>query len=104
MKIRKTCLVTGGAGFIGSNLCLALINKGYIVYCIDNLLTGNKENISALLNNPSFSFIKTDIIKFGENLLKDVKIDYIFHLASPASPPQYRRFSIETLLVNSIGT
>jgi UDP-glucuronate decarboxylase len=99
-------LITGGSGFIGSHLCETLLHKGQEIYCLDNLATGNKKNIQHLLSHKKFHFIQFDIIqKFSEDLnkkLEDVK--YIYHLASPASPPQYRRLAIETLRVNSEGT
>ena len=105
MNIRKNCLVTGGAGFIGSHLCRSLLDKGFRVYCLDNLLTGSNSNIKPFLSNPSFTFIKKDLAKFYFRInLENEKLDYIYHLASPASPPQYRHYSIETLLVNSVGT
>ena len=69
-------LVTGGAGFIGSHLCEAVLNKGYDVLCLDNLSTGNKKNIEHLLNTPNFKFIQHDITK-----PIDLKVDFIFHLA-----------------------
>lgn len=104
---RKTILVTGGSGFIGSHLCEKLINSGYSVICIDNLITGNKKNIKNLLSNNRFRFFEFDVIsplkyKFGH-------FDALFHLASPASPNpnskmSYLHHPIETLLVNTIGT
>lgn len=100
MKSSKKCLVTGGAGFIGSHLCDSLIDKKYEVICLDNLLTGSIENIKHLTDNPNFHFIKHDICK----PLPTANLQYIYHLASPASPPQYRKYSIETLLTNSLGT
>lgn len=103
MKITKVCVVTGGAGFIGSHLCLSLINKGYFVYCLDNLLTGNRNNLNPVKNNPNFQFLNFDVRNSVKKLF-DKKIDFIYHLASPASPPQYRRYAIETLQVNSQGT
>ncbi len=102
----QTVLVAGGAGFIGSHLCKSLISEGYKVICVDNLITGDKGNIVEFLNNSNFNFIEQDIT----NPLKiDEKIDYIFHLASPASPNKkspksYINYPIETLLVNSQGT
>ena len=102
-------LVAGGAGFIGSHLCEMLLQKNYTVVCVDNLLTGSKNNIEHLLSSPQFIFIEHDITeKFtGYNL--QLPVDYIFHLASPASPSQkspksYMAFPIETLRVNSFGT
>lgn len=102
VKRIKTCLVTGGAGFIGSHLCDYLIGEGYKVIAVDNLLTGLKNNIVHLLNNPSFEFIEADVTKNFEYPID--KIDYIFHLASPASPIDYQNFPEETLLTNSLGT
>jgi len=99
----KTCLVTGGAGFIGSYLCDLLIGKGYKVICLDNLLTGSKKNIEHLLSNPNFEFIEGDTTQPSEKLFGK-PIDYIFHLASPASPIDYQNYSEETLLANSMGT
>lgn len=102
----QTAVVTGGAGFIGSHLCQALINKGYKVICIDNLITGNKENISDLTASSHFEFIEQDVTTSIHNISG---IDYLFHLASPASPNKkskksYMNLPIETLLVNSLGT
>lgn len=95
-------LVTGGAGFIGSHLCDFLIEKGYVVICLDNLLTGSKKNIEQLLSNPNFGFIDADVAKpFTFELLP---FNYIFHLASPASPIDYQNYPEETLLANSMGT
>ena len=94
-------LVTGGAGFIGSHLCDLLIENGYGVICLDNLLTGSKKNIEHLVGNPNFEFIEADVIS---GLKIDGNINFIFHLASPASPIDYQNHPEETLLVNSIGT
>lgn len=106
MKKNIRCLVSGGSGFIGSHLSDALISKGYQVYCLDNLITGNKKNITRLLSNERFHFINKDLIKYDEAqlFLEFPKLDYLYHLASPASPPHYQKYSIETLLVNSYGT
>ncbi len=92
-------LVTGGAGFIGSHLCDLLIEKGYEVTCVDNLVTGSKKNIEHLLADSNFKFIEADVI---DDL--DFDIDYIFHLASPASPVDFEKLSEEILTTNSIGT
>ena len=102
----ETVLVAGGAGFIGSHLCRALLDGGFFVVCIDNLITGDKKNIEDLLANPQFSFVEGDITT-GLPPTKNIK--YIFHLASPASPNKksprsYINYPIETLLVNSVGT
>ena len=102
----QTALIAGGAGFIGSSLCKSLLSKDFRVFCVDNLITGDKKNIEGLLSNPNFSFLEKDITKpLGE----EVKVDFIFHLASPASPNKkcpksYINHPIETLLVNSLGT
>lgn len=101
------CLVTGGAGFIGSFLCQSLINDNFAVLCVDNLITGNKDNLKNLLKNPNFEFIEADVTE--KHYFKDLKPDYIFHLASPASPNKknpksYINHPIETLLANSLGT
>jgi nucleoside-diphosphate-sugar epimerase len=94
-------LVAGGAGFIGSHLCEELIRQGDEIICVDSLLTGSKDNLKNLLGEQKFCFLQHDVI---QPLKGDLKIDQIYHLASPASPVDYREHSIETLLVNSIGT
>ena len=93
-------LVTGGAGFIGSWLCESLLEKGYQVVCVDSLITGEKGNIEGLMGNENFRFIQHDIAK----PLEIKGIEYVFHLASPASPVDYYKFPLETMLVNSLGT
>lgn len=97
----KTVLVTGGAGFIGSNLCEKLLVEGHKVICLDDLSTGNKNNIHHLLSDARFTYLKQDIIR---PLKITEKIDHLFHLASPASPVDYQRLPIETLLAGSLGT
>lgn len=102
-------LVTGGAGFIGSHLCKELLNEGYKVICIDNLLTGSKKNIESLLENPNFEFIEQDVTKISNIQFPISNLQYVFHLASPASPNKksptsYINHPIETMLVNSVGT
>jgi nucleoside-diphosphate-sugar epimerase len=99
--VPKTALVAGGAGFIGSHLCEALISIGMKVICVDNLGTGKKSNLKSQISNSKFKFIKQDIRK---PLKIKGKIDYVFHLASYASPPYYQKYSIETLMTNSLGT
>lgn len=96
-----TDLITGGAGFIGSHLCDTLILKGHHIICVDNLITGDLNNIKHLQKKPKFNFIEWDVIK---PLPLSEKIDSIYHLASPASPVDYQKFPLETLLVNSVGT
>ncbi len=98
----ETCLVTGGAGFIGSHLCDYLINKGYKVICLDNLLTGSKKNVEHLLNNSNFKFIEADVCDSVISYKLSV-ISYVFHLASPASPADFEKIPEEVLLVNSLG-
>jgi UDP-glucuronate decarboxylase len=94
-------LVAGGAGFIGSHLCERLLDTGLEVICVDNLVTGRPSNIETLMNHPRFSFLRHDAI---EDLPSLPNVNRIFHLASPASPPGYTRFPIETMRVNSEGT
>ena len=96
-----TTIVTGGAGFLGSHLCDYLISKDFKVICIDNLITGNMDNIKHLTNNKNFVFINHNITR--ELFLKE-DIQYIFHLASIASPADYLKFPIQTLKVGAIGT
>ncbi len=94
-------MVTGGAGFLGSHLCDRLLKEGLRVICIDNLLTGNIENISHLFGNEEFKFIKHDVTNY---IYVPDRIDYILHFASPASPIDYLKFPIQTLKVGSLGT
>ena len=94
-------LITGGAGFLGSHLCDYLIEKGHEVICIDNLSTGNMENISHLLGKKRFSFIQYDATNY---LHVDGELHNILHFASPASPIDYLRMPIQTLKVGSLGT
>jgi dTDP-glucose 4,6-dehydratase len=93
-------LVTGGAGFLGSHLCDALLADGYSVIVVDNLLTGRASNFDHLRNDSRFEFRQLDI-----NLPFDCgKVDYVFHFACPASPVDYMEHGIETLKVGSLGT
>jgi dTDP-glucose 4,6-dehydratase len=93
-------LVTGGAGFIGSHLCDALLAKGHNVVCVDNLLTGSLENLGHLAKERRFEFVQLDITR-----PYDVgRVNYIFQFASPASPVDYMKHGIETLQVGSLGS
>jgi dTDP-glucose 4,6-dehydratase len=98
---KKTSVVTGGAGFLGSHLCDKLISEGHRVICIDNLITGNVDNISHLFGNENFTFIKHDVTNY---IHVPGKVDYILHFASPASPIDYLQLPIQTLKVGSLGT
>lgn len=95
---KKRILVTGGAGFLGSHLCERLVREGNDVICVDNLYTGNKENIRSLLGNPYFEFIRQDVI---DPLY--VECDQIYHLACPASPVHYQRDPIYTAKTSIYG-
>jgi len=99
--MKKTAVVTGGAGFIGSWLCDRLIAEGMRVICIDNLITGNINNIGHLFGNSDFLFINHDVTNF---IHVPGEVDYILHFASPASPLDYLQFPIQTLKVGSLGT
>ena len=96
----KKIVITGAAGFIGSNLVDKLLNEGFFVYGIDNLITGSLDNLSHLNSNNNFDFINHDVTKYID--IKD-KIDYVFHFASPASPIDYLEYPIQTLKANAIG-
>ena len=100
-KSRKTSVVTGGAGFLGSHLSDRLLAAGHQVIAIDNLLTGNVRNIEHLVGNPDFRFIEHDVTNF---IYLPGGIDYVFHFASPASPIDYLEFPIPTLKVGALGT
>lgn len=106
----QTVLVAGGSGFIGSHLSKKLLNQGYFVICIDNLLTGDKKNIESLRTNPHFQFIEANIIDDMTSHFAVIQsIDAIFHFASPASPNKnsptsYINKPLETMLVNAMGT
>lgn len=95
----KRILVTGGAGFLGSNLCKRLVQENNYVICLDNLYTGRKKNIEDLLEKDNFEFIEADII---DNI--DLKVDEIYNAACPASPPAYQKSPINTIKTCVIGT
>jgi UDP-glucuronate decarboxylase len=92
-------LVTGGAGFVGSHLCERLLRDGHQVVAMDDLSTGSRENIGHLLGNKAFRFVLQDVTTPFE-----VQVDWIFHLACPASPINYQRNPIKTVVTNVVGT
>src|SRR6185437_11154608 len=98
---RKRVLVTGGAGFLGSHLCERLVAEGHDVVCLDSLLTGSEANLESLMRHPRFSFRRYDVTKY---LGVRGPIDWVVHLASPASPLDYLRNPIHTLKLGSVGT
>lgn len=97
----KTFLITGAAGFIGSHLCERFLSSGSAVIAVDNFLTGSRKNIDLFKPNPKFKFIEHDI---SRPLKVEGPVDYVLHFASPASPPDYLKFPLETLRVGSSGT
>jgi len=98
---RMRLLITGGAGFLGSHLCEYFLGKGHGVICLDNFITGSKDNLKPFFNNRQFSLIRHDISK---PVIVAGKLDYVLHFASPASPPDYLKYPIQTLKVGALGT
>jgi dTDP-glucose 4,6-dehydratase len=98
---KKSVVITGGAGFIGSHLCDRLIKEGFKVVCLDNFITGKSENIRHLLKDKNFKIIEHNVTRY---IKINGKVDYVLHFASPASPEDYLRFPIPTLKVGSLGT
>jgi len=98
----KNALVSGAAGFVGSHLVDRLLEEGFAVIGVDNLITGEEENLNSAKRNSKFRFLDLDVVTEIPDL--GMKFDYIFHAASPASPPKYFEYPIETMMVNSIGT
>jgi dTDP-glucose 4,6-dehydratase len=96
-------VVAGGAGFLGSHLCERLVARGDSVVCLDDLSTGNGENVAHLLGSDAFTLVVTDVSE-GVDLELDDKVDAVCHLASPASPPAYLAHPLETLAAGSEGT
>jgi dTDP-glucose 4,6-dehydratase len=94
-------VITGGAGFLGSHLCDRLLAEGWEVLALDNLITGDKKNLAHLKSEPRFSFERADV---SDPLRVSGGVGYVFHFASPASPPDYLKHPIETMKVGSIGT
>ncbi|MEO0144620.1 MAG: UDP-glucuronic acid decarboxylase family protein [candidate division WOR-3 bacterium] len=97
-------LITGASGFVGSFLCEKFLKEGFEVFGIDNFITSHIKNVSHLLNNKNFKFLELDVCNLKVEHLGDFKPDIILHFASPASPVDYYKYQIETMLVNSIGT
>ncbi|MEW6614182.1 MAG: UDP-glucuronic acid decarboxylase family protein [Thermodesulfobacteriota bacterium] len=97
----KRTLITGGAGFLGSHMCDRLIAESHFVICMDNLITGNMDNIAHLFGNNHFRFIKHDVTEY---IYVEGELDFILHFASPASPIDYLKLPIQTLKVGSLGT
>ena len=91
-------LVTGGAGFIGSHLCEFLLGQGWEVVCMDNFITGSPQNVAALEGRHSFSLVRHNVTEY---LRLDGPLDWVLHLASPASPRDYLELPIQTLKVGS---
>ncbi len=94
-------LVTGGAGFLGSHLCERLLSEKHSVICLDNFLTGRKENIAPFLKNPNFLLMESDASKY---ISVDGRLDAVFHLASAASPVYYLKYPIQTLKAGALGS
>ena len=101
MRAVPTCLVTGGAGFLGSHLCDELLARGHRVICVDNFETGSLANIEHIRDPSRFRHVNVDIINSYEI---DEPVDFVYHLASPASPIDYLRLPLHTLKVGSYGT
>lgn len=97
--MRKKILVTGGAGFLGSHLCEKLLKEGHDIICLDNLFTGNKDNIIHLMSNPYFEFLRHDI-----TFPLFVEVDEIYHLACPASPIHYQYDPVQTTKTSVHGS
>jgi dTDP-glucose 4,6-dehydratase len=94
-------VVTGGAGFLGSHLCDLLHSRGWDVVAVDNLLTGTRDNVAHLADDPHFTFLEHDV---SDALPVDGVVDAVLHLASPASPPEYLAYPLQTLEAGSAGT
>lgn len=100
-RLPKTALVAGGAGFVGSHLCDALLARGMRVICVDNFHTGRRRNVAPLQNDRAFRLVEADV---ATDTLVDEPVDWIFNLASPASPPHYQADPVRTMMTNVVGT
>lgn len=100
----KKILVTGGAGFIGSNLCEQLLKNGDAVFCLDNFFSSSEKNVSEFLTDRNFTLLKHDIVETLPKSLYSEYFDQIYHLACPASPVKYQKDHVYTLKVNFLGT
>src|SRR6202166_4014728 len=98
---KPRAVVSGGAGFIGSHLCEALLGGGMRVVALDNFITGSRQNLRALESNPDFEFRQADV---NQGIFLGGDVRYVLHFASPASPPQYDANPIHTLKVGTLGT
>ena len=99
--MKRTCVVTGGAGFLGSHLTDRLLGEGFRVIAIDNLLTGSMANVAHLKGNADYEFVEEDVSTF---ISVPGEVDFVFHFASPASPIDYLEHPIPTLKVGALGT
>ena len=97
----KRVLVTGGAGFLGSWMCEALIAQNAKVICLDNLASGQEQNIGHLKENENFTFLWHDI---SQPIILGTKVDYVIHMASRASPLEFEQFPIQIMKANTLGT
>ena len=97
----KRALITGGAGFLPSHLCDRLLSEGWSVIAMDNFVTGSQGNVAHLKENPNFTLIQADVC---EPFSVDGPLDFVFHMASPASPVDFPAIPIEIMMVNSVGT
>jgi UDP-glucuronate decarboxylase len=100
----KTALVAGGAGFLGSHLCDALLAEGKRVVCLDNFMTGRRSNVAHLASDPRFDLVEADITEPLPTRLRAGRFDQVWNLACPASPPAYQADPEHTLMTSVIGT
>lgn len=98
---KKTIVITGGAGFIGSHLCMRMLAEGNRVICVDNFITGSLDNIKSLIKDSKFTLLTHNVCS---HIVISGKVDYVLHCASLASPADYLNFPIQTLKVGSLGT